>query len=89
MRRIQLTHSVFLLVSLKRTLLRLSLARNPDINDDAVPAILLLSELSFLSIFDTSIGMIGIRRIAETIHKDKRVMDVEIPLACEKYIDSK
>ncbi|KAF8202144.1 hypothetical protein BJ912DRAFT_943889 [Pholiota molesta] len=66
------------LVSLKRTLLRLSLARNPDINDDAVPAILLLSELSFLSIFDTT----------ETIHKEKRVMDVEIPLACEKYIDN-
>ncbi|KAF9474752.1 hypothetical protein BDN70DRAFT_924400 [Pholiota conissans] len=80
--------AVYLLVSLKRTLLRLSLARNPDINDDAVPAILILSELSFLSVFDTSIGMTGIRRIAETIHKEKRVMDVEIPFVCEDYIDS-
>ena len=80
--------SVFLLVSLKQTLTQLSLAKNPDIDDDAVPAILLLSKLSFLSIFDTSIEMIGLRRLAETIFEDNRTMDVEIPFVCEAYIDS-
>ena len=80
--------SVFLLVSLKRTLTRLSLAKNPDINNEAVPAILLLSKLSFLSIFNTSIDMIGLRRLAETIFEDNRIMDIEIPFICEVYIDS-
>ena len=83
----QLFCSVFLLVSLKRTLTHLSLAKNPDINNEAVPAILLLSKLSFLSIFDTGIEMIGLRRFAETIFEDNRVIDVEIPSICEAYID--
>ena len=74
-------------MSLKRTLSRLSLAKNPDINNEAVPAILLLSKLSFLSIFDTSIEMIGLRRLAETIFEDNRIMDIEIPFVCEAYID--
>ena len=77
------------MVSLKQTLTQLSLAKNPDIDDDAVPAILLLSKLSFLSIFDTSIEMIGLRRLAETIFEDNRTMDIEIPLVCEAYIDSR
>ena len=81
--------SVFLLVSLKNTLSRLSLARNIDINEDAVPAILLLFNLSFLSILDTSIGMVGLRRLAESIHRYDRLMDIEIPFVCEEYIDSK
>jgi hypothetical protein len=76
------------LVSLKQTLTQLSLAKNPDINNEAVPAILLLSNLSFLSIFDTSIEMIGLRRLAETIFEDNRTMDIEIPFVCETYIDS-
>ncbi|KAF8813527.1 hypothetical protein BYT27DRAFT_7335124 [Phlegmacium glaucopus] len=80
--------AVFLLVSLKRTLTHLSLANNHDINNEAVPAILLLSKLSFLSIFDTSIEMIGLRRLAETICEDDRIMDVEIPFVCEAYIDN-
>jgi hypothetical protein len=80
--------SVFLLVSLKRTLTQLSLAKNPDIDNEAVPAILLLSKLSFLSIFDTSIDMIGLRRLAETIFEDNRTVNVEIPFVCEAYIDS-
>ena len=80
--------SVFLLVSLKRTLTQLSLAKNPNIDNEAVPAILLLSKLSFLSIFDTSIEMIGLRRLAETIFEDNRAVNVEIPIICEAYIDS-
>ena len=80
--------SVFLLVSLKQTLTQLSLAKNPNIDNEAVPAILLLSNLSFLSIFDTSIEMIGLRRLAETIFEDHRTVNVEIPFVCEAYIDS-
>ena len=76
------------MVSLKRTLTQLSLAKNPNIDNEAVPAILLLLKLSFLSIFDTSIEMIGLRRLAETIFEDNRAMDVEIPFICEAYIDS-
>ena len=76
------------MVYLKRTLTQLSLAKNPNIDNEAVPAILLLSKLSFLSIFDTSIEMIGLRRLAETIFEDNRAMDVEIPFICEAYIDS-
>lgn len=83
-----LFRSVFLLVSLKGTLTQLSLAKNPDINNEAVPALLLLSKLSFLSIFDTGIEMIGLRRLAETIFEDDRIMDIEIPVVCEVYIDS-
>jgi hypothetical protein len=45
--------------------------RNPGINDDAMPAILLLSELCSLSIFYCSIGMI-------TIHLIPRAVDVEM-----------
>lgn len=82
-------YSVFLLVPLKVTLTRLSLAHNIDINEDAVPAILLLLNLSFLSIVDTSIGMNGLRRLAELIHKYDRLVDIEIPFVCEDYVDSK
>jgi hypothetical protein len=69
-------------------LTQLSLAKNPDIDNEAVPAILLLSKLSFLSIFDTSIEMIGLRRLAETIFEENRTVNVEIPFVCEAYIDS-
>jgi hypothetical protein len=76
------------LVPLKRSLTQLSIATNPDINDDAIPAILLLSKLSFISILDTNIDMPGIRRLAKTIYDEDRIIDIEIPSACERYIDS-
>ncbi|KAJ7765843.1 hypothetical protein DFH07DRAFT_810015 [Mycena maculata] len=80
--------AIFHLVALKRSLLQLSIATNPHIDDDAVPAILLLSKLSFLTILDTSIDMPGIRRLAQVICAERRVIDIEIPSACERYIDS-
>ncbi|PPQ76912.1 hypothetical protein CVT26_001229 [Gymnopilus dilepis] len=79
--------AVYLLVSLKQTLKLLYLAINPDINDDAVPAILLLSNLTFLSILDTGIEMAGLRRLAEAMHEYNWVLDVEIPFVCETYVD--
>ncbi|KAF5379663.1 hypothetical protein D9615_005779 [Tricholomella constricta] len=79
--------SIFLLVPLKRSLTQLSIGSNPGINDDAVPALLLLTKLSFLSILDTSIHMPGLRRLARTIYDEDRVIDIEIPTACENYVD--
>ena len=82
-------NSVFLLVPLKLSLTRLSLAANPNIDNDAVPALLLFSKLVFLSILDTSIDIHGLRRVAQDIRNHGRVMDIEIPRVCEEYIDSK
>jgi hypothetical protein len=67
----------------------LSIASNPLIGDDAVPALLLLRKLSYLSILDTGIGMVGLRRMTWTIHEEDRVIGIEIPTICEFYIDSK
>jgi len=75
-------------VPLKRSLTQLSIGSNPAIDDDAVPALLFLSKLSFLSILDTSIHMPGLRRLARTIYDQDRIIDIEIPTACEEYVDS-
>ncbi|KAG6840336.1 hypothetical protein C0991_007337 [Blastosporella zonata] len=77
---------IFLLLPLKHTLTQLSLGSNPAINDDAVPALLLFSKLAFLCILDTGIGMPGLRRLACTIYDEGRIIDIEIPTACEVYV---
>ncbi|KAJ7651061.1 hypothetical protein FB45DRAFT_1018418 [Roridomyces roridus] len=79
--------AVYLLVSLRRSLLQLSIAVNPHIDDDAIPAIIMLSKLSFLTILDTNIDMPGIRRLAETISEESRIIDIEMPSPCETYIN--
>jgi hypothetical protein len=79
---------IFHLVALKRSLLQLSIATNPHIDDDAVTAIIMLCKLSFLTILDTSIGMPGLRTLAQNILDDRRVIDIEIPSDCERYIQS-
>jgi hypothetical protein len=58
------------------------------VDNDAVPALLVLVNLSFLSILATGITMSGLRRLALAIHQDSRAIDVQIPVACEQYIDS-
>lgn len=80
--------AVFLLVNLKEKLQYLNLAHNPKIDDDAIPAILLLAKLGYLSIQATGIDMPGFRRLAAVIHTEDRIIDIEIPYRCEKYIDS-
>jgi hypothetical protein len=80
--------SVYLLVPLKRTLKRLSLSVNPDVTSESVPAMLLLENLEFLSFLDTGVDMVGLRLIAKTIYEESRTIDIEIPYACETYIDS-
>jgi hypothetical protein len=77
-----------LLVALKEKLHYLNLAHNPKIDDDAIPAILLLAKLGYLSIQATGIDMPGFRRLAAVIHTEDRIIDIEIPFRCEKYIDS-
>jgi hypothetical protein len=79
--------SVYLLLPLKSTLRRLSVALNPGIDDDAVPALLLLRKLSLLSIMDTGITIEGLRRFAKAIENEQRVVDIEIPESAEAYVD--
>lgn len=83
-----LFYRVFLLISLKENLETLHLSFNPKIDDDAIPAIILLKELAFLSIYGTSIDMPGLRKLTQTIVEEGRTPAVEIPEICEKYIDS-
>ncbi|KAG0699239.1 hypothetical protein DFH29DRAFT_1015436 [Suillus ampliporus] len=80
--------AVFLLVSLKEKLHHLNLAHNPKIDDDAIPALLLFTNLGYLSIQATGIDMPGFRRLAAVIYTEDRVIDIEIPFRCEKYIDN-
>ena len=81
--------SVYLLVPLKKTLKWLSLATNPDITSESAPAMLLLANLEFLSILDTGVDMVGLRILANTIYEESRNIDIEIPYACETYIESR
>ncbi|KAF8896639.1 hypothetical protein BD779DRAFT_1433731, partial [Infundibulicybe gibba] len=80
--------AIFLLMPLKRMLVQLSVACNPNIDDDAIPALLLLSKLSFLSLLDTSVGMVGLRRLARVIFDDGRIIDIEVPSVCEDYVNN-
>ncbi|KAJ7081613.1 hypothetical protein B0H15DRAFT_854440 [Mycena belliarum] len=78
--------AVYHLVALKRSLSQLSIATNPNIDDDAMPALLVLSKLTFLTLLDTNVNMPGLRRLAQVISDGHRIFDIEIPLACEHYI---
>ncbi|KIK98019.1 hypothetical protein PAXRUDRAFT_9828 [Paxillus rubicundulus Ve08.2h10] len=79
---------VFHIVSLKHKLLHLDLSKNPKIDDDAIPALILFENLHYLSIFDTGVLMPGLRRLAVDIQEDGRIIDIEIPSMCEAYIDN-
>jgi hypothetical protein len=72
---------------LKQTLLQLSIAMNPNIDDDGVPALIMLYKLNRLCIAETGIGMAGLRSMAKVIHEEIRAVNVEIPLRCEEYIE--
>jgi hypothetical protein len=79
---------VFLLTSLKRSLTDLSLFGNPRIDDAAIPALIFLYKLSHLVIFDTGIGMNGLRILAAVVSRENRIIDIKIPLVCEQYFNS-
>ena len=76
------------MIPLKRSLAELDVSYNPTIDDDAVPALLALTKLHFLSFRDTSISLAGVRRLARTLKEQEREMDVEVPHQCEVYIGS-
>ncbi|CCM06606.1 uncharacterized protein FIBRA_08885 [Fibroporia radiculosa] len=81
--------AVFILVSLKRTLAELDIAFNPRIDDDAIPALLALPKLSFLSLFETGVQISGLRRFAMTLRTRKRqtLVGFEAPRECEEYVE--
>jgi hypothetical protein len=78
---------VFHLVALRKTLLYLHLELNPKIDDNCVPALLLLSKLRFLSLIDTDIGMIGLRQLALRFREQRRRIEMIIPNKCEEYLN--
>lgn len=58
-----------------------------SIDNDAIPALLILKKLSFFSILDTSVDVVGLRRLARAIHDEERIIDVEIPDDGERYLN--
>ncbi|KAL4264542.1 hypothetical protein AB1N83_005057 [Pleurotus pulmonarius] len=78
--------AVYHLAALKRTLAFLSLSRNPAIDDDAVPALLVLTKLEYLCLVGTGVRMPGLRRFANVIWDDDRTIRIDCPADCEKYI---
>lgn len=80
------THgSVYHLVALRRTLSELDLSLNAAIDDDVVPALLVLHKLAFVSLFDTGVRMPGLRRLAGC--ESGRVLSIEAPRECEEYLE--
>ena len=75
-------------MALKRTLTELDIAFNPNINDDAIPALMILRKLQYLAFQQTSVTMIGLRRIARAVQEQKRDLEIEVPRICEDYISS-
>lgn len=78
---------VFLILALKHNLRHLDLSGNPSINDDSIPALILLHNLKYLSVFGTGVLMPGLRKLAVATKAGKRVMDIRIPTMCKDYID--
>ncbi|KAI0373628.1 hypothetical protein BV20DRAFT_937742 [Pilatotrama ljubarskyi] len=87
--------AVYHLVALKRSLRELDVSHNLRIDDDAVPALLLLlRRLEFLSLVETSVSIAGMRRLALLAHflssasgRTTQLLQVEAPRTVEDYID--
>lgn len=82
------------LVALKRTLEEVDLSHNPRVDDDAIPALLTLRKLQFLSLVETNVTMVGMRRLAlesnaGTESEDDRRLYVEAPRVVEDYLDGR
>ncbi|KAN0092623.1 hypothetical protein V8E55_003407 [Tylopilus felleus] len=78
---------VFHTVALKHNLRYLDLTGNVLINDDSMPALILLENLQFLSVFETGVLMPGLRKLAVAVKGGKHVMDIVIPTVCKDYIN--
>ncbi|KAF9818789.1 hypothetical protein IEO21_02569 [Rhodonia placenta] len=81
---------IFHLVALKRSLTELDIALNPRVDDDAIPALITLPKLRFVSLFDTSMRMPGFRRLAVALRSrmDRERIQVEVPRECEEYLET-
>ena len=53
------------------------MAYNERIDDDAIPALLILRKLNYLSLLDTSVSMAGVRRLALEVDESQRYIEVE------------
>ena len=58
---------------------------NEGIDDDAVPALLILEKLQYLSLLGTDVTMSGVRRLAATLGNTSRFADVEIPIGVSSW----
>ncbi len=81
------TRRILLLVSLQRSLTELYSALNPSIEDDGIPALIILRKLRFLTILGTAIAMPGLRRLGATFYGRKTPVELEVPRDCEIYLD--
>ncbi|KAK7678594.1 hypothetical protein QCA50_018466 [Cerrena zonata] len=79
--------AIFHLVALKRSLTELDIAFNTDIDDDVVPALILLYKLRFLTLLDTRVGMPGLRRFCAAAIERPHTMEMEVPRQCEIYVE--
>ncbi|KAI0311257.1 hypothetical protein OF83DRAFT_1177766 [Amylostereum chailletii] len=77
--------AVFYTVALKASLAALVLRDNPGVTDDAAPALSLLTHLSSLSLTGTGLTMHGLRKLVPAL---SRLAHLDIPTACEEYLDS-
>ncbi|CAL1715860.1 unnamed protein product [Somion occarium] len=79
--------AIFHLVSLKRSLTELDIAFNPDIDDDAIPALIVLHKLRFLTLLDTHVAMPGLRRFCAAVNQRAHTIELEVARQCEIYIE--
>ncbi|KXN91758.1 hypothetical protein AN958_12372 [Leucoagaricus sp. SymC.cos] len=79
--------AVFVLVPLRETLQSLWISANPALDNDAVPAVMMLKKLDHLALDGTSVDIEGLRRLAETFHTNHRKVRVDIPQYCCHYME--
>ena len=74
-------------MALKHKLRHLDLSGNLTINDDAIPALVLLENLQYLSLLGTGVLMPGLRKLAVALKGGERFVDAKIPSMCKDYIN--
>ena len=77
---------MFLLVALKPTLSQLYLNQNPAIDDDAIPALIILDRLSVAALSGTSVTMDGMRRLAAAALAREQDLYLTVPDECTQYL---
>ncbi|PFH51112.1 hypothetical protein AMATHDRAFT_143372, partial [Amanita thiersii Skay4041] len=79
---------IYLLVALRRTLSDLNVSRNPSITGDAVPALIVMDNLSHLSIAETSIEVPGARLLAKGYNNRCQRITIDFPEQCCEYVEN-